>query len=479
MLPILRSRLLWVTFVSLVLVVLAARFWAGGYAVRTVLGMAGASAIHYSRVEATPWRVVVHDLEFRVRTQDFKSRRVTVERDTWWMASLGRIRVEEAQIPVVLDGSDRDPWNWTSYEDTGLGDEPVNLPFQTLDLSGELIVRMAALPDRPIAITLEGRPKGGSSWIGSLEAEGVGFHLAGVGSLLRAGQELDFQVNSASLDLGVWSDYIQHLVLLPGGTWRMQGRLSGVAEGKVTAKRFAATARVSLREGGMKLANRDIAATGAEADLEFSDLWKLRTKSGALRLSELRVGVLPLREITADFGLWGGEEIMLNTADFSALGGRVRVDPLKFRLSQRELMATLNVSGLDLARLPEIVADLAVPLTGRMDGSFPLRIQDTGIRLERGQLRLRPGQVAGMQVNAATLLRSGAVFSEETQAILKNAGGRSLPLVVREFAFDLRPADIPLGCTARVSAAGDSEVGPLSFVYHVNGSVERHLAVFP
>jgi hypothetical protein len=476
---VLRSRLLWIAVVLLILAALAVRFWLGGYVVRSVIGMAGGSGIRFTQVRATPWRVVVEGLHFSVRTQDFSARRVTIEREHWWMASLGNVRVEGAQVAVTLDGSDVNPWVWSTYDEAGLGGEPVNLPFQSLDLDGELIVQMATVADVPVAVKLDARPKGGASWVGSLVAEAPGFRLAGGGSLLRAGQELDFQVHSAELDLETWAGQIQRLVPLPGSPWTMGGKLTGIAEGKVTAKRFAATARVSLREGRMRAGTQDVAATGIEAELEFSDLWKLRTKSGELRLKELRIGRLPLTDLTADFGLWNGQTVIVNAARFAALGGRATVQPFRFQLNQREVAATVEVANLELAAALALTQRPPAQLTGRVDGTLPLRIHEYGLRLERGQLVLHPGSMAELRVSATVLLRSGAMMPAETQAVLRAAGNEPLAIRLAALRFDIRPADIQLGSSARLTAAGETDDGPVAFAFNVNGPVEKYLRVLP
>jgi hypothetical protein len=479
MLSVLRSRQLWIALTVLVLAAFAVRFWLGGYVVRSVLGMAGASAIRFTHVRATPWRVVVEGLHFSVRTQEFAARRVTVERERWWMASLGNVRIEGAHIPVTLDDSDVDPWHWSTYDEAGLGDEPVNLPFQTLDLDGELVVRMATLSDTSVTVKLEARPQGGASWVGSLVAEAPGFRLAGDGALLRAGQELDFQVHSAELDLETWAGQIQRLVPLPGGPWTMGGKLTGVGEGNVTAKRFAATARVNLREGRMRAGSQDVAATGVEAELEFSDLWKFRTKSGEARLTELRIGRLPLSNVVADFGLWGGQTLIINSARFEALGGRVAVQPFRYQLNRRTVGVTVDVENLDLAAALGLAQRVPAQLTGRADGTLPLRIHESGVQLDPGQLRLRDGSTAELRVNPAVLLRSGAVMAAESLGVLKTAGNEPLLIRLGELRFDIRPPDIPLGSSARLTAAGDTDRGPVSFVFNVNGPVEKYLRVLP
>lgn len=472
-------RLVWLAVVVLVLGggALAVRFWAGGYAVRTVLEMAGASEIRFQAVRGTPWHLEVEGLSFRIETQTVSARRVTLDRPNWWMASLGAVRVEGLELPVVLDGSDVNPWNWTTYDNAPANGEAVQLPLTTMDLDGHIIVRMASLPDMPVAVKLEGRPKSGTSWIGSLVAESPGFRLAGSGSLLRAGQELEFQVHSSELDLAVWSQQIQRLVTLPGAPWKLEGKLTAVGEGNVTAKRFASTARVSLRGGRMRVLARDIAVEGAEADLEFSDLWKYRTKSGELRLGELRVGRLAVRDIKADVGLWGAQTIIVNAASGRTLGGTVAVAPFRTRRDQRELILKLEASGLDAAQILSLAPEAPAQVGGRFNATLPLRILSSGVRFEPGTVTLASGGPGVMQLNPSALLRTDAKLDDATTKTLKAAGNVPLRLQLHELRLDIRSPDLPLGSSARVSLSGESESGPVAATLNVNGSIERYLEV--
>jgi len=472
-------RLVWLVAVLLVFGggVLALRFWAGDYAVRTVLRLAGASEIHFKAVRATPWHLEVDGLAFQLQTQAVSARRVIFDRPHWWMASLGAVRVEGAEWPVFLDGSDVNPWNWATYDNAPANGEAVSLPLTTLDLDGQIIVKMSSLPDLPVEVKLAGRPKGGVSWIGSLVAQGPGFHLAGSGSLLRAGQELEFQVQDASLDLGVWSPQIQRLVSLPGGPWKLEGKLTAVGEGNVTAKRFASTARVSLREGRMRVLARDIAVEGAEADLEFSDLWKYRTKTGELRLRELRVGRLAVRDITAALGLWGAQTIVIGGAEGRALGGTVTLAPFRYNRDQRELVAALQADGLDPAQVLALAPEVPVQFSGRLDATLPLRIHPEGVRLEPGSVTLSPGRPGVLQFDATAFLRSGAVMDAASIKTLKAAGTEPARVRLQEFRIDIRPPDLPLGSSARVSFAGEIDGAPVAASLNVNGSLERYLEV--
>jgi hypothetical protein len=477
-----RIRLLWFSAA----VVLAggvwagARFWLGGYIVRSVLGLAGASHVRFAEVTGTPWRLEVRDLEFDVKLQGFSARQVTLVRDRWWRASLGDVQVEQARVVLVLDGSDVNPWTWATYEQRGLGSETVQLPFRSIHVDGDLVVRMGTVPDQAIAFSLDGRPTGDESWAGRLDARGPGFRLAGAGALLRAGQELDFQVHEAGLDLAQWSRHIQRLVALPGAPWEMAGNLTGVGEGKVTARRFAATARFRVSGGRMRAGTHDVAAAGATADVEFSDLWKLRTKTGTLRIEQLRVGRIVMRDLRADFGLRDGKELTVQGGTFAALGGTVSVEPFQYGLDDRVVSVTLRPAGVSAAALLALT-DGAVPrVGGRFDGVVPLHLRGSGVQLTTGgSLTLANAGSGELQVSASELVRSGADMDSATTEILKAVGNQNVVIRLDDFRLDVRPPGLPLGTSARVSVTGRVDGQPVAFSYHVNGGIERHLRILP
>ncbi|HWA24848.1 MAG TPA: YdbH domain-containing protein [Lacunisphaera sp.] len=475
--PARRTRKIWIALAIVALVVAGGYFlrpWLGNRVIRTALAMAGATEIRFRPVTATPGHVVVEDLEFRVQGQDFAAKRLTLVRPRWWRMTLGRVQVEGMRVAWTIDDSDR-PWDWSSPpRDDGGPAEPLGLPVESLALDGEVTVRAAGQPDQRVAVKLEGSPKGKLDWAGTLLMDGPGFKLAGAGTLLGLGTELDFEVQRAELDLEIWQGFIQRNLFLPGGPWQMGGRLTGVAAGHVTARRFAATARVSLRDGWMRAHTQDIAAAGAEAELEFSDLWKLRTKSGVLRLREMHIGRLALTDVSTDFGLWGAENVSIARSSFSALGGKAEVAPFKYVLRQPEVMTTLQVDGIDLARLKTLTTAGSTDITGRVGGSLPLRVHEFGVRIEPGAfLALQPAP-AELGLDAVALVRSGARLSGGSMAVLRTLGDGPMHLQLEQLRLDIRPADLPLGCSARLHVAGETPAGRIEFDFDVNGTIERY-----
>ena len=109
----------------------------------------------------------------------------------------------------------------------------------------------------------------------------------------------------------------------------------------------------------MRIDRRDIAVTGAEADLEFSDLWKFRTKSGELRLDELRVGRLPMRAVKVDLGLWDGKKVIVNAVEFRALGAVAETARQAQRIGRRVVAPAVLFEVVDIG----VVAPFAVVAT--------------------------------------------------------------------------------------------------------------------
>lgn len=471
--PVTRSRLLWLAagVVVLGVVAVAVRVWLGEQVVRAVLRMAGATEIRLEAVRGTPWDAEVTGLSFRLQGHDLALGKVRLQRRHWWEASLGDVTVDNFRAPVFLDNSDIDPLAWRTYGEEWKED-PVPPPFRSLNLTGELVVRATAVPDRSVMLTLRSSPLSDTSWIGSLLAEAEGFRLAGNGTLMRAGQELNFQISSAELDLATWSAQIQRLVALPGGFWTMGGRLTGEAEGKVTARRFAATARVSLRDARMEAQAADVAASGVDVDLEFSDLWKLRTSAGRLRLETLRVGRLSFEEIEAPFGLWDGTGLKIGPANGRGLGGQVRTEAFATELSAKALDIRLNLSDLDVARLLELMRSQNLRASGRLEGEILLNIHGAGARVVTGRLSLPAAVAAELQVTPAVLLRSGAQLDAASERTLRAVPGRNALIRLAECTVEIRPPGLPLGVTARCQVRGKLDGQPVEFTHLVSGAIE-------
>lgn len=458
---------------------LLARQTLTGLAVSTLLQLSGASEIKFTVTQASPWQVVVEDIGFQVRTQGFSARRVSIARPHWWSPTLGVVRVEGARVPVTIDGSDTNPIQWATYQNGQAKVAPAQMPMDELSIDGRLVVRAAALPEQELTVKLSARLADHNIWTGQLQADGPGLGVKGEGSYDPAKNELRFKLPAVDLELKPWQGFVRRVVPLPGGVWALEGKLTGSAEGRLAGKEFAATARVQLRAGRATNTERAVAIEDVEADLEFTDLDKLVTKPGTLRAREIKVGQLVLHGLEAEVALGGSNQIAVSRLTFQTLGGQVTTEPFKFYPSQRELEAVVLADGVDVEAVMALTQDLPARVRGRVDGRFPLRIDDSGLRLGTGWLQIKPGVYAEIQFNANGLLTRGASPSNPGYAVLKKVEAGLLKLKLSELRLDIRPPDAPPGRSATLHLVGepvDPDVkAPVVLDLHVNGPLEKLL----
>lgn len=456
---------------------LLARLTLTGMAVNALLQLAGASEIKFNVAQASPWRVVVEDIGFQVRTQPFAAKRVTFARRHWWTPSLGAVRVEQARVPLTIDGSDTNPWSWATYKNGQASVQPWQTPLEELSVDGKLVVQAAALPAQELTVQIDARLTAQKTWEARVQATGPGLSLQGEASYDVAKDDLSFQLPAVALDLKNWQAFVQRLVLLPGGRWELEGKFTGSAEGRLAGKKLATRGTVRLREGRAANPQGSVIAEGIEADLEFTDFAEVITKPGALRIREVRTGQLALRDLDAELAFGGSNKIAVSRASFQALGGTVATEPFNYFLSLRELETVVLVDGINIEEVMALTKDLPAKAVGRVNGRFPIRLDDSGLRLGTGWLQLKPGVYAEIQFNASGLLTGGASPNNPSYAVLKKVESGLLKLKITEMRLDIRPPNAPPGRSAQLHLAGepvDPDVkAPVILDLNVNGPLEK------
>ena len=479
--PSWRRLLLGAAAVVLVLVVgmVLARAALTRLAINRLLRMAGASEITFQVTAATPWNIAVENLSFRVRTQSVAAQRVSLHRAHWWTPSLGAVKVEQARVPLTIDGSDVNPWAWSHYQNGTAQVAPWKIPAEDISLDGEMIFKAAVLPDQVVKLQLAARPGEGKIWHGQASAEGTGLGVKAEGTLNPATNELTFRVTEAALDLQRWQAFAQRVILLPGGAWELAGKFQGSAEGRWAGKVFAATAHVQLREGRAANAERGVAVEGVEADLEFTDLDQVVTKPGALRVRSLQVGQVALRAIDAEIALESASRLSVTRAKLQTLGGSVTAEPFKYYFNQRQLDVVLRAENISVEEVMALTKDLPAKASGRVDGRLPIHIDEGGFRLGTGWLALTPGVAAQIQFNAAGLLTNGVAANSPSYSVLKKLESGLLQLKVGEMRLVIRPPDSPAGRSAQLHVSGEpvdpTVKAPVTLDLNVNGPLEKLL----
>lgn len=458
---------LWLTRVPLTASVISA-----------TLARAGATEVKFDVTDASPWRLRMENVDLRYRARPFSAREISFERTHWWSPSLGRVSVKEARWPVAIDGSDTNPWAWSSYGAGGGGTAPA-VPVDEISIDGQLVIQAASLPDQALTIELSAKAAGAQAWQGEMKASGPGLAFRGAGRYDTAAKAVEFQLRDIALDLSQWRGFVQRMVVLPGGNWELAGKFTGSAEGRIAGKEFAGTAQVQLHEGRARHPGTGVAIDGIEADLEFTDLDHFRSKPGAVRAAKLTSGGLTLTDIAADIEFAGWDRVVVHGAAFSALGGKVTTEPFRLVPSQRELAATLLLDGIDVEQVLALTEDLPGRATGRVDGRLPIRVDDGGLRLGTGWLELKKGVQAELQLNAQGMLTRGMDPKSATFQVMQKVESGLLRLRLGEMRLEVRPPDAPPGRSATLRLAGeptDPQVkAPVKLDLNVNGPIEALL----
>lgn len=461
-----------------VVTLLLARVALTGMAVNALLRMGGASEIRFNVAGASPWRVVLEDIGFQIRTQVFEARRITVARNHWWMPSLGRVSVEQARVPVTIDGSDVNPMAWARYDNGGKPSaEPWQAPLDELSVDGRLIVQAAGVPPQELAVKIAARLTPEKTWEAHVQADGPGLALQGDATYDVGKDDLGFQVPALSLDVKTWEQFVRRLVVIPGGTWETAGKFTGTAQGRLLGRQLTTTGSVQLKEGRARNDALGINAEGIELALDFTDIARVVTKPGTLRIRELQAGKLRLEAMDYLFALDGPGKIAIVRATFQALGGTVSTEPFNYFPNLREVDAVVLVDGLSIGQIMALTQDLPAKATGRVNGRFPLRIDDGGLRLGTGWLQLMPGVPAEIQFNTSGLLTAGMSQGSPSYTVLRKIESGLLKLKVNEMRLDIRPPDAPPGRSAQLHLSGqpvDPEVkAPVVLDLNVNGPLEK------
>lgn len=473
------SRVVVALAVLAVLLVLLRRPLAGA-ALSASLKMAGAGDVRLDVVRASPWLVEVHDLGFRMKTQRFDAKRVTLDRRHWWSPSFASIRVEGAKVPVTVDGSDTNPWQWATYSGSGGGSSAtVAIPADEVSIDGVLVVHAAGDQEQDVRVQFAAKPAGRDRWSGSVKATAPGFAARVEGEFNYASGAGKFRVADAELDLARWQDFIGQMVVLPGGKWSLAGKLRGSATGAVANGRLTLAGDVELSAGRFEFPARSVVADGVSAKFHFRDLDKFVSDPGEVRVASFTAGEIKTTNLDFQLAFDTVEKIAVTRAALEGFGGRVSAEPFRFFPRQNELEAVLLVDGLVVEQLLALAKDVPAKATGRVDGRVPLRIDSAGIRFGTGWLELKRGVYAEVQFNADGLLTQGVAPNSAQYTVLKKIEAGLLRLKLAELRLDIRPPKAPPGRSAIVHLAGapvDPEVkAPVTLDLNVNGPFEQLL----
>lgn len=448
-------------------------------AITAGLQRAGAGDIKLNVTRTTPWLLELENLAFKIRTQSFAASRVTMQRAHWWQPTLGEVRIEGLRLPVTVDGSDVNPFGFTGYE----GEAPesggaVVVPVEKVSIDGQLILKVTG-HEQPLTMKFAAQPDEKNVWSGTLQVTGSGLLFNAEASYDFADKRAQFHSTAMEADLKVWQDFVQQLAVFPLGPWSMAGRITGSVSGSYAEKKLAMTGRFRLEQGQLKNRDDSIGLEGIESDFEFTDLIHLQTNPGSLRVRELRTGKLVANDLESELAFLSAEQIAVNRLTLKVLGGTMTAEPFRQNLGKQELEAVVSVDGLDIEKIMALTEAVPAKASGLVDGRFPIRLDEHGLRLGTGWIQLKKGVYAELQLQAEGILTSGMAPKSKEYIFMKRIETGLLRLKMGALRLDLRPPEAQRGQTARLHVEGDpvdpSVKAPVILDFNVNGPLEQLL----
>lgn len=474
------GRWLLVLLAALILAAVLARRPLVGFAAVSALRLAGASRPSLEVETAGPGLVVFRSVELGWRTHRLTIERVSIERSRWWSWSLGKVTLQGARLPLAVDGSDVDPFAWSSYEGGDAGGVPLALPMDALSVEGALAVRAAATGDREVRILARVVPAG-VQWKANVEARGPGLEADMSADFAPISGTFALRVDPVRIDLAQWQEILQRVVLIPGGTWRLAGDVAASADISRREGKLRSSGWVRLEKGSARNEDLKLTLEGLAFDVPFEDFDSIRSGPASLKVGRLAAGGFAATDLEARFTLEGPEKVVVSALGVSTLGGRVRLEPFKIFPRNYELEAVVAAEGLDIAQILVLAPDVPARASGRVDARVPVRIDHSGFRFRTGWIDLHPGSRAEVELHAEGLLTAGMEQRGPKFDVLRRIEGGLLRLQISTLRLDIYPPDRPAGRSAQLHLAGDpvdpGVKAPVRLDLNVNGPLEKLIRI--
>lgn len=168
------------------------------------------------------------------------------------------------------------------------------------------------------------------------------------------------------------------------GTVAGAGKIAWSGETVTSSGRFTAT--------DMSLAAAFGPVQGLTTELNFTDLLNAQTAPAQVaNVSEINPGV-PVRDGAFRYQLLDSRRVRVEGARWPFAGGELVLEPTTLDFNEAgERRMTFQVKGVDAALFLKEMAFDNLDATGTFDGTLPMIFDETGGRIEGGELRARKG----------------------------------------------------------------------------------------
>jgi len=170
----------------------------------------------------------------------------------------------------------------------------------------------------------------------------------------------------------------------------VNGTVAG--EGHIRWTADGVTSDGIFRTAGTDLAVAFGPVTGVTGEIHFTDLLNLESAPGQIAtVKSVNPGVV-VTNGTIRYQLLPGARISIEHADWPFAGGTLALEPtlLDFDVAQQRRL-TFRVAGVDAGQFLQQFDFKNLNATGIFDGTLPMIFDQSGGRIENGQLKVRPG----------------------------------------------------------------------------------------
>ena len=170
----------------------------------------------------------------------------------------------------------------------------------------------------------------------------------------------------------------------------VKGTIAG--EGHIRWTPAGVTSDGVFRTSGTDLAAAFGPVTGVAGELRFTDLLNLESAPGQVAtVASINPGV-PVTDGKIRYQLLSGARVRVDEGRWPFAGGTLLLEPtlLDFDVAQQRRM-TFRVTAVDAGQFLQQFDFKNLNATGTFDGTLPMVFDQSGGRIENGQLKVRPG----------------------------------------------------------------------------------------
>lgn len=390
-------------------------------------------------------------------------------------------------------------------------DGPANSQFQWF--SGSLTSR-DSLEDKPLQATLSLNAGIGRfppeefqqlNWQTSISGDLSDVSLDSAAKLLFEGVEVSLTSNQnfnyeneslssngkyqiTGIELGSSDILSRHIQSLEGSVVSGKLSLNGITEAE--NGNWDASAKLQLTEGYFAFPSQELTVDGINVSIAVDSLTNLGTPpSQSISAKSINFGDLQANNFHTAFSLLSNEEISIESVSLETFDGHVYLEPFELALDDPNANLLVKFEEISIAPAIAMVDFFQGRVTGRLNGSLPISLENGLPVLGEGFLELDPNHEATFSYNAEGFFTDveGAESKQslgdkaldrlglEPNALLEDALGN---LDITRLRVDLFNQDMPL-TPMKIQLAGIADTGrakiPLNITTNVNGTVAELL----